>query len=208
MSRRLLLLIATASAQSLPEGVTICDGRSPVGAGKALVLQRPIPYCMNGGTCNADYAEDETAPCDCASGFEGPHCEFVRGTKPTCNRVCYAGGTCQAGAKSFELVLNKYQSVNELQYCLCPEGRSGDNCEKESQPCGGEWCMHGGTCVEIADDETGDIDFYCDCTTATLGEDAFAGKFCEYKATTYCSDEPEVNGTHFCVNGGTCYGSG
>lgn len=207
LSSSLLLLASThhVSAQELPEGVTICDGTAPVGSGAAFLLLKPIPYCMNGGSCKGDYADNTEQPCICDEGYDGPHCEFEKGRLPECALHCFAGGTCTVGAKSFELVLNEFASLDDLQYCSCPEGSSGPFCEKESQQCGENYCLHGGSCVTINDPDDGSTSHYCDCTTATIGSEAFAGQYCEFKATTFCNrGRADHNGYQFCVNGGTC----
>jgi len=192
------------SAEALPEGVTICDGSSPVGVGAAFLLSQPIPYCMNWGACKSDYAQHPENPCSCPDDFEGPHCEFAAGSQPDCTLHCFSGGTCHTGAKSFELVYNDFTSVEDLQYCLCPEGASGPFCEKESQPCGDSHCLHGGTCVHLVDGITPGS-YHCDCTTAKIGAEAFAGQYCEYKSTTFCNRGiADHNGYSFCVNEGTC----
>jgi hypothetical protein len=184
---------------SLPDGVTICDGSGPVGAAAAALLQRPLPYCMNHGVCADNYRDLPEQPCICSSNFVGPHCEFQKGTEPLfleeeeCEKHCF-WGKCQIGAKSFELVFNNNTSTTfttkqDLQYCLCPDYASGEYCERESQTCvDGSHCFNGGSCVTV-ELEDGSREAYCDCTTAYTGPEAFAGRYCEHKVTTFCSKE-------------------
>lgn len=40
-------------------------------------------FCTNGGTCQEYVGPDEAhISCQCPSEYEGPHCQFVKGTKP------------------------------------------------------------------------------------------------------------------------------
>jgi len=190
----------------LPEGVTMCDGSRPVGRGAAFLLPRPLSYCMNYGKCRINSLDSPSQPCRCPVGFTGPHCEFVEGEEPDgCWIHCFSEGTCQLGAKSFEIVMNEYTDVADLQYCLCPEGKSGRYCEQDSIECGDFHCFNGSQCVTI-EKPNGEKSHHCDCTTAYQNGDtdsAYAGKYCQHKATTFCSSS-EHNGNQFCVNGGTC----
>ena len=199
---------AMAASSTLPPGVTMCDNSEPVGQGAAYLLPRPLPYCMNGGTCRVNYRDYPDEPCLCPPEKSGPHCEFEKGKEPdTCSIHCFSGGTCRIGAKSFEIVLNQYQETSDLQYCLCPPGKSGRYCEQDSLQCGDFYCFNGGTCVTVTK-PNGSQKQHCDCTTSYSGGDAFAGKYCQHKATAFCSPEPDYNGHQFCVNGGTCRENG
>jgi hypothetical protein len=44
----------------------------------------------------------------------------------------------------------------------------------------------------------------CDCTSASTHVASFAGKFCQYRSTTFCEKSAAIEGQDFCVNGGTC----
>ena len=48
------------------------------------------------------------------------------------------------------------------------------------------------------------IEHRCDCTTATIGDKTYAGRYCQFESTVFCTDEQTENGKLFCVNGGTC----
>jgi hypothetical protein len=198
-----------AGAFNLPDGVTICDGSAPVGLDAAYSLTKAIPYCMHYGMCRHDYDEHPDQPCLCSTNFEGPHCEFRTGTMPTkCRRHCFLG-ECKIGAKSFELVLEEAAdgtaSKQHLQHCECGDRAAGEYCEREVQPCGddGGHCLNGGTCLRV-ELEDGSSQSYCDCTTSYTGPEAFAGRYCQHKVTTFCSKDADPNGYHFCVNNGVC----
>ena len=163
------------------------------------------PFCMNGGTCKENFAEDPEYPCDCPPGLAGPHCEFKQGAVPECQLNCYNGGTCQAGLKyPGETIF--HQADIELQYCICPEGYYGQRCEVEGKRCGNSHCFNGGSCVSI-EREDGTFTDHCDCTTAGNDLVAYAGRFCQSPSSAFCSRFSDHNGKHFCVNGGTCRGN-
>lgn len=48
----------------------------------------------------------------------------------------------------------------------------------------------------------------CDCSTAETVNSNYAGRFCQYESTSFCTKEENQNGRLFCVNGGTCKGDG
>ncbi len=127
---------------------------------------------------------------------------------PACTLTCYGGGLCQAGAKSYEIVLNPSVNASDLQYCLCPNTTTGQSCEQEVTKCGGGYCMYGGVCVDLTDPSTGGVGSICDCTNATTATAAFAGQYCENPATAFCAPTTLHNGRAFCVNGGTCAAGG
>jgi hypothetical protein len=191
------------SVSLLPDGVTMCDGSDPVGLDAALELERAIPYCMNHGKCRSNYRSNPRQPCLCSSSYSGPHCEFEAGTEPSaCRRHCFLG-ECVVGARSFELVLVGSASAKELQYCDCGDRATGEYCEREARPCGTGHCLNGGTCLQV-ELEDGSAESFCDCTTSYTGPEAFAGRYCEHKVTTFCSRDVDANGQHFCVNNGVC----
>jgi hypothetical protein len=47
------------------------------------------------------------------------------------------------------------------QYCECPHGFSGVNCEEAV--CGNIKCKHGSKCVTLEDKDTGETTHHCDC---------------------------------------------
>lgn len=63
-------------------------------------------FCTNGGTCEAIVsAESAHLGCTCSSNYEGPHCQFVKGTRP--DGWPYDGSTLQNGYSSLPLPTNK-----------------------------------------------------------------------------------------------------
>ena len=64
--------------------------------------------------------------------------------------------------------------------------------------------MHGGKCIPDGFNEKGKLKFYCDCSVARNEHgEPFAGEYCQFVATEYCSKEtPNVDS--FCTNGGSC----
>ena len=152
--------------------------------------------CMNGGTCNA--TSDPSHPCDCPAGFQGQNCEYVKGTVPDCNLTCLNGGFCRLGVP--------YGGVNKYskgKYCQCPPDYYGDRCENKAELCGDDYCYHGSKCFEIRLSD-GTIDYVCDCTAAYSTGRYYAGKFCQYPSTTFCTGANDPNGRQFCTNEGTC----
>ena len=159
------------------------------------------PFCMNGGTCKQDFEQQRDFPCDCPAGLTGPHCEFEEGLEPECELTCYNGGYCQAGIKYPDETM--FQSNKDLQYCVCPEGYYGQNCEVEGKRCGSSHCFNGGSCVQI-EQQDGTVTDHCDCTDAGDDKVSYAGRFCQSPSTIFCSAFEDHNGKHFCVNGGQC----
>ncbi|GKY97471.1 hypothetical protein MPSEU_000705500 [Mayamaea pseudoterrestris] len=68
--------------------------------------------------------------------------------------------------------------------------------------CGDGRCFNGGTC--LTQDVNGATEYHCDCS-ATYGTNvAYAGRYCQYKATVFCPTNDGANVNLFCVNDGTC----
>jgi len=177
--------------------------------------------CANGGRCDNI---NPVPACYCPSGFTGPRCEYDTTNAAdmdwsVCNLQCQNDGICLKGpnkpiADIFMPFLEStkkaglfdYPPTMDFEYCYCPYGFFGVECDKQYELCGEKVsgvtvegdiqakaehiCFHGSKCQE-----SGDV-WSCDCD-GTLG----AGLFCQYEATDSCGDE-DVN--TFCVNGGTC----
>lgn len=160
-------------------------------------------FCTNNGVCEADF-ETRAHPCNCPVGHRGPHCEFDTGFVPECTLECQNGGECTLGIKDYDTALyNKVwaQQDGNFQYCSCPEGFFGLNCEVQGQQCGDGHCFHGASCLETAHSD-GTTDFVCDCTTAHDEDKSYAGEFCENESTSFCEKSETANGQLFCTNGG------
>jgi EGF-like domain len=212
------LLVAAAQTEEnddrIPDGVTMCIDADIDPILAEYISSGHNPFCLNHGTCKDTFMDTPEFPCNCPEGLTGPHCEFEEGSLvPECSMDCFNGGTCQAGVKLHTQVLQDgalvpIQSQYDLEYCICPEGFYGHNCEVQGKKCGNAHCFNGGSCVEMSKnnatttvvESTG----YCDCTTAGDEKKSFAGRFCQSEATSYCSKFVDHNGKPFCVNGGTC----
>jgi hypothetical protein len=125
---------------------------------------------------------------------------------PECTLDCQNGGQCTLGLQSYSEELLNFvpdfrQNTSDFLYCDCPEGFYGSTCEITSSTCGDYHCFHGATCVQP---DENDDDKYCDCTTAHTDDTSYAGQYCQYEATSYCSDDPNKRGQAFCTNNGTC----
>lgn len=101
---------------------------------------------------------------------------------------------------------NKYMqywedNTPDNMYCSCPSTHDGPLCEIERTPCGENFCYYGSQCKE--DNVEGKTFHHCDCSKTSM-PGFFAGRFCQYKATQYCTNDPGLNGNLFCVNKGTC----
>jgi hypothetical protein len=178
--------------------------------------------------CFVVFLSSSGEPCVCSEDHSGPHCEFTHGnnvtvvtengsgfsdnwksnktvsTSNSCTLQCKNGGTCVIGKNPN--ATNEYMrywddNTPENMYCSCPDTHDGPLCEIERAQCGENFCYYGSECKEEFTE--GKTFHHCDCTkTSTPG--FFAGRFCQYKATEYCSNDPGLNGHLFCVNQGTC----
>lgn len=163
-------------------------------------------FCSNFGICG----EVEGAVCDCPEAFFGPRCEFSEFFEEdlswgACSLQCEHDGICLKGyAKPVAEIffpfleateksqLFNYTTTAGFEYCYCPNGFFGVQCEMQYELCGeGEHiCFHGSKCQETGGQWT------CDCT----GKES-AGLYCQYEATDDCGDSDVET---FCANGATC----
>jgi len=164
----------------------------------------PGSFCVNGGECDLSYPEKGNQ-CICEPGFVGEHCEFKQGSVPICDLECQNGGYCQLGINEPDQthdLTHLFKNVEGYKTCVCPQGYGGSLCEIKKSDCGSHHCYHGGTC--ITREIEGVTQFHCDCTSAHSDDKSYAGRFCQFEATSFCSKSEDQNGQLFCVNGGTC----
>lgn len=163
--------------------------------------------CANYGRC---FYGSSGPQCRCDRGWEGPRCEAnTTDTKDIawsqCTLECQNDGACLKGvvkpiASMFTKFLEATKKSNlfdyapsaNFEYCYCPTGFFGVDCEMQYELCGNQEhiCFHGSTCEETGGDWT------CDCT----GTES-AGLYCQYQATDDCGDS---DADTFCTNGSTC----
>ncbi|CAJ1963715.1 unnamed protein product [Cylindrotheca closterium] len=163
--------------------------------------------CANDGRC---FYGSSGPQCRCDWNWQGPRCEVnSTDTKDIawsqCNLACQNGGSCLKGvvkpiASMFTRFLEPTKKSElfdfapsaNFEYCYCPSGFFGVECEMQYELCGnGEHiCFHGSTCEQTGGEWT------CDC----MGTES-AGLYCQYQATDDCGDSEQDT---FCTNGSTC----
>ena len=93
--------------------------------------------------------------------------------------------------------------------CQCDPQYTGANCSIPFEICedGDRTCLNGSKCVrsDVVDPTTPNAyTYYCDCTKV-YGSTRFAGRQCEYAATSYCIEGNSAHSQYaFCTNGGIC----
>lgn len=162
-------------------------------------------FCANRGECRPGF-EDAPHPCSCGEGYRGNHCEFDLGFVPDCDLDCENGGACNLGIKDYDTaVYNAFWATHDgnFQFCECPEGYFGNECQVEGEKCGDSHCFNGAACLQTLDSD-GKTTYQCDCRAANDNEKSYGGEYCQAESTTFCTKNPDHNGHLFCVNGGTC----
>ena len=171
-------------------------------------LDRSV-FCVNGGYCKDDFEDATHRPCRCGPDHDGPHCEFLKGSVPDCDLQCSNGGHCRLGLRTFsdgDASLGWTNSSN-YQYCECPPGFYGLQCEIASSKCGEHHCFNGGTCVHKRG-ANGVVKSHCDCNSANTHSVSYAGRYCQYESSVFCDKNSLQNGQLFCVNDGMCKSEG
>jgi len=172
-------------------------------------------FCTNNGSCQNGVMNPEEK-CQCDSGYYGLHCEHTD-RPPSCALQCDNGGVCTIGVKDYTQYdeslqeflkgddLEKYLNGDSTEYCICPEGFTGNTCEHDTNTCGDSVCLNGATCVT-----TNSTGSYCDCNSVTITEPngniiPHAGSSCETVFSTMCVAMDGYPAEEaFCTNGGTC----
>lgn len=114
-------------------------------------------------------------------------------------------GTCVVGQQDLTNEYQFWENPSTTEHCNCPDDWDGPFCEIPRVQCGDNHCFYGATCLEDVVD--GKSLHHCDCNTAATATDSYAGRFCQYPATIYCTKDSTQNGHLFCTNNGTvCWG--
>ncbi|XP_014251864.1 cadherin-related tumor suppressor [Cimex lectularius] len=112
---------------------------------------------------------------------------------PCSNTTCMNGGFCSEAINVYEdtrrtdsqTLIFTSPLVNHEFTCKCPEGFTGQKCERRQDPCSPNPCLAGGTCRRQG------FDFQCLCPPMR------EGRVCESERGDMCSGNP-------CKNGGSC----
>mmetsp|Transcript_11103 Transcript_11103/g.31962 ORF Transcript_11103/g.31962 Transcript_11103/m.31962 type:complete len:343 (-) Transcript_11103:34-1062(-) len=155
-------------------------------------------FCANGGTCAEDFL-NKAHPCDCQPGHRGPHCEFDTGYVPECDLECQNGGTCNLGIKNYDTAIqDEFWALHDgtFQYCTCPDGWFGHQCEIQGEKCGEKICYNGAGCLQTEHSD-GQMKFTCDCSKANTDHKSYSGEYCENEASSYCTKGDNQNGNLF-----------
>jgi len=149
-------------------------------------------------------------------------------TNAWCDLDCQNDTPCVPGAANFddhptnvdgtEFDFLRDKEIGNM-HCSCPHGLTGVLCDVPYEGCDGSVdhaCYNGGRCIPGLEDEYGNEQLFCDCSTAfDDGGNQYVGKFCEIRQDAaydgngdasdgvggeYCDEEL----TQFCVNGGRC----
>ncbi|EUB61232.1 Delta-like protein [Echinococcus granulosus] len=138
-----------------------------------------VHRCSGHGICQTN------GNCACFDGFYGSNCQFDQTEcwQNPCqgnNSVCIpVKNTSESDLQSTKVAINFR--------CECQPGLSGMNCERKIRRCDARPCLHGGKCVELAQDSDG---YQCVCLSG------YRGRHCELNDSV-CQHLP-------CANGGQC----
>ena len=186
-----------------------CSGRGRCRDGIKDIDDQVYGYAEHLSKATA-LASEQFEHCVCDDGWTGLNCEHEY-EAPSCKLDCQNGGSCILGTPT-EFDLDQYsafwdieaKAMEQNQFCRCKPGWYGQFCEVPSDSCGDQSCFYGSKCTESS--VNGIPLYHCDCRFSNKGSVSFAGRFCQYEATMYCSEGEGngVNGDLFCVNNGTC----
>ena len=124
------------------------------------------------------------------------------GATSSCSLQCQNGGTCVIGQQDQTTEYRFWADPSTTEYCQCSDNWDGPYCDIPRVKCGdGPYCFYGSTCEQEEID--GQTLHYCDCRSAETDNDSYAGRFCQYAATEFCTKEPTPDGHLFCTNQGT-----
>ncbi|XP_044596826.1 protein crumbs isoform X1 [Cotesia glomerata] len=184
--------------------------------------------CVNQAVCVDDI---KTYKCRCFTGYTGQNCEID--INECESSPCQYNGTClersnqelyKSNARNLPAIFTQeFSYANASGYeCLCVQGLTGQNCEKNINECESNPCIYGKCKDRIGG-------YTCEC------DDGFEGDHCEHDidecmryqpcqrgncsdavADYYCACEPEYGGKNCsvaligcqgkaCQNGGTCW---
>ena len=122
-------------------------------------------------------------------------------TVENCPLNCLHNSTCTLNAAVAGVVGESSQTASTEWSCECPSGFQGDLCEQQDDEdlCGEDSCKHGSECIQISESE-----YMCDCTIAYTDDLYYAGKYCQFPSTIFCTEPDHPEGRQFCVNEGSC----
>ena len=172
--------------------------------------------CENGGYCAifGSLADDDHGEfCVCPYNYHGDRCQLKR----ECTMTCFNGGVCKFLDSGFDdddntSLARKDNNNNnnpgnqgqggrgleqdEYQYCDCPAGYAGENCQYKSyQTSCNLNCQNGGGCEIISD---GDGNYYyeefCTCPPNWTGKECQVPCECRNGGNCFYSDDYDGGG--------------
>ena len=120
----------------------------------------------------------------------------------SCSLQCQNDGTCVAGQQDQSDQFRFWADPSTTEYCSCDDTWDGPHCEIPRVWCGDDhYCFYGSTCEQ--EEVDGQTLHYCDCRKAETETASYAGRYCQYPATEFCTKEALPDGHLFCTNKGT-----
>ena len=120
--------------------------------------------CLNLAQCYPNATLPLGYLCSCVFGFEGVHCEID-------NRACRPDSTCLYGG-----VCNDTSNVTS---CICPTGKTGEQCQYTVDVCSNITCENAAQCVSV------NGNWSCLCTNPDL----YSGTYCQIKSSALRTKE-------------------